>query len=1429
MRPEYNYTLLDFLTHFGRSCTSGYLRQSAIHKRQTFEYFAFWILITAISLGIERPALSQSNNSPVSDWRAGLSKVDITPKYPIRLSGYGSRSESTEQIATPLHIRCLALENQANEIHLILSVESIGLPGEMTHQVTKAIQDLYSIPRERIVVCSTHTHCAPALGKQLSNIFSTPLNEQEAANAEQYGLFLIEQITKSVEYAIESMQPADLSYACGNATFAANRRVLTNGKWSQFGIQDDGPVDHSVPLLKIQNRKGVILGLIFNYACHCTTLGGDYNEINGDWAGYASRILEQEFPNAVALCTIGCGADANPNPRGSVADAIEHGQTLASEIKRLADGSSEPVTSNLEAHFDYASLNFNLPTQEELRERLDDSDNQTRRHAERQLAILKEHGRLPATYPVPIQSWRFGDQLGMIFLGGEVVADYALRIRKELGRPNLWVTAYANDVMGYVASERMIAEEGYEYSRSSIYYGLPGPWASGTEDKLIERMSEVFTDRGRSKPLDTNNAIQSFELPEGYTIELVASEPLIRDPINLAFDAAGDMWVVEMGGYPEKENGGRIKRLRDQNHDGMFDESITLLKDLSFPTGVLPWGNGVLISIAPDIVFAADTNDDGVADLVEPLYSGFGLANPQHRINGFTYDLDHSVHLASGDNLGDIKSVKTDEVMSASGRDVQVWPQDGRMRATSGRSQYVRSRSDWREWFGNDNSRPLFHFPIEEVYWSKNPHIKSAGHTHQLFNPPVAPPVYPLTSTSERFNDLFAASRFTSACSPIFARAPGYDASDIDTNFVSFICEPVHNLVHRTRLENVGATYRANRNNDEYGREFLRSHDPWFRPVRAAIGPDGCLYIVDMYRETIEHPEWIPESWQEQLDLYAGADRGRIYRIRPPGNANPLPDLTKLNGNELVSKLSSDIGALRDLAHQRLIETGNSETTASLKRTIRERDSSPQARVHCAYILAHANELQDEILLELLASHHAGLLYASLPLVEPRLNKSDFFIGSLKKLTNHPDLKVVLRLALTLSACKHEQAGDLLASLAFRTDLDHWTQQAILCASADHADAILDGLLKQDSLGPVLESPVFVSNLVRTVGEQGTNIFERYGFVLENDELAESTKIRFAVTLLNAQQISQDPAQNHLLRTLYNEAISLASNSDHSTSDRRTALQLLGIGLGTPEKESRLLLELIHPSSPSKLQESAIDRYIEINGNHSISSLISIWNSMTSQLRSHCAGRILERRGTSEQLLTAIEEQVIQFDSLPTSARQQLAQTGTRSMRVRAQRLMEQPGDADKKRLISHYQSIDPSHGDEVMGKELFKKHCAVCHSSMTGEDPIGASLDNLSKVDTETLLTAILDPNRAVDPQYHQYLIQLDDGRTIAGRILNESGTSISVAVSDGKRHEISRTEIESMKNIGISLMPEGLEQVLPPEQMTHLIRYLQNNRQRK
>ncbi|QDV81307.1 neutral/alkaline non-lysosomal ceramidase N-terminal domain-containing protein [Stieleria magnilauensis] len=1371
-------------------------------------------------------------------WQAGFAKQDVTPTEPVRMSGYGNRDHASEGVDTPLFVRAVCLESEIDAAQgqplVLLSIDNIGLSGGHTRQLASAIEAEHAIPRERIVFCSTHTHSGPDLGGQLSNIFATPLSQAEAEAAERYRAQLDAAILRAVGLAIGDLQPAQLAYGVGRAGFVANRRVLSDGKWTGFGVQADGPVDHSVPVLRISTPTGQVRGLIFNYACHCTTVGGDYYKINADWAGYAATELEQTFPDAIALCTIGCGADANPNPRGTVDMARMHGQTLATEVERVTRSELPSIDSDVEAHFDYAALSFDLPTHEELQQRLSESRPQTRRHAEHMLKVLKEKGRLPATYPVPIQSWRFGDQLTMIFLGGEVVVDYALRLKNSFDDPNLWVSAYSNDVLGYIASERMRSEGGYEYDRSGIYYSLPGPWAAGSEDLLIRRVEEIVKSSGRPRPQDPATSLKSIHVSDDYQVELVAAEPLVRDPVNIAFGDDGNLWVVEMGDYPEGTDGGRIKSLTDSDGDGTFDKATTFLDGLPFPTGVQPWKDGVLISAAPDVLFARDTTGDGHADDVETIYTGFRLANPQHRINGFTYGLDHSLHLAAGDNLATLTSVATGQTIDASGHDVQIWPDSGRIAVTSGRTQFVRSRDSAGRWFGNSNSLPMFHFPIDDHYLKRNTAVSFSTNKQQLFTPAVAPPVFPLTSAAERFNDLFAANRFTSACSSIIARSPSFAEPE---QTVAFVCEPVHNLVHRAVLQPRGATFRAERLEQETEREFLASTDPWFRPVRALIGPDGMLYVVDMYREVIEHPEWIPDAWQERLDLRSGEQLGRIYRVKPVGEqAAPIPVLRELSNETLVHLLRSPIGPLRDDA-QRLLVHRDADTIRPVLQSMAKDDPSPFARLHALSILATFDALDENTLAAALTDSDPGVLLVAARLSERHVASSEKVLNHLSKLAANQDASVALQAALALGESDSAAAGIALAKIATRSDLDQWLADAVASSATAHAIPIADAVLQQASEHPVQFTEHRVGLLRRvlaTAQQHDAPIEELAAARLGSSELDFETQLRLAECFVGAtgNSVSQQSGLSKVLRPLQQRAERVAVDAAQSESSRCRAVSLISLNLDADGPRTEFLIALLDPATPASVQCEAITGLASQNDNEILNGLIDRWPTLSVTVRDHLVSQLLARRQATEVLLQALQAERIRANELSLATREHLLKSGSQSMRVMAQRIFRSGGSKQRGEIVRDYlakfsarrESLDPSAENELeLGRTLFEKHCGVCHSPDPSGVAIGASLQNLTNRSDAALVEAILDPNRAVEPKYQNYVVQTEEGRTLAGVIESEVGDSLTIAHADGKRTTLRRDQIERIKSTGTSLMPEGFETTLDVEALQAIVRYLQ------
>ncbi len=317
------------------------------------------------------------------------------------------------------------------------------------------------------------------------------------------------------------------------------------------------------------------------------------------------------------------------------------------------------------------------------------------------------------------------------------------------------------------------------------------------------------------------------------------------------------MWVVEMSDYPlgiegKEKAGGRVRFLEDSNDDGVYDTSTVFLEDIPFPTSVYPYNGGTLIVSPPDILFARDAVGDGRADEFSVLYTGLAQGNEQHLANGMNWGLDGWIYLANGDSGGQVRSTQTNAQVDISGRDFRIRPETGEIESIAGRSQFGRNRDSLGNWFGNSNSWPGWHFALDSSYLQRNPHVRYADSRVHLPAPSEEGRVFPTSKTLSRFNDYERSNRFTSACGFMI-----YDDSALGREFIgnSFVSEPVHNLVSRALIHPDGATFRSERAAIDTNSEFLSSTGNWFRPAAIRSGPDGAIYIVDMYRFAIEHPQ----------------------------------------------------------------------------------------------------------------------------------------------------------------------------------------------------------------------------------------------------------------------------------------------------------------------------------------------------------------------------------------------------------------------------------------------------------------------------------------------------------------------------------------------------------------------------------------------
>jgi hypothetical protein len=417
--------------------------------------------------------------SPSGTYHVGVSKVEITPEYPIRLNGFGFRREESKGVSQPIFARGLAISTSADEAPLVLlAIDSLGVRMDMVDEVARRLMDSHNVPRQNVALTFTHSHCTPKVNGACDNIFSTPIPPQHQQHIDRYTEELTDWLTEAARQAIESRRPARLSWGAGSVGFAKNRRT------------PDGPVDHSLPVLVVRDADSDSIRAVYvSYACHAVVLSFDL--VSGDWPGYAAEMIERQHPGATALVSIGAGSDSNPLS-GVVGDKVEvaegYGLQIADEVTRLLNTDLRAVSGPIRTILNRIDLPLeDLPTREQLEE-LARQENQVGYNARTQLARLDRGEELITKLEYPVQTWSFGDSLCMVFLAGEVCVDYSLRLKQELDRERLWLNAYSNDFCSYIPSERLVQEGRYGGGSETPYFALPTTLKAGLEQLIVDEV-----------------------------------------------------------------------------------------------------------------------------------------------------------------------------------------------------------------------------------------------------------------------------------------------------------------------------------------------------------------------------------------------------------------------------------------------------------------------------------------------------------------------------------------------------------------------------------------------------------------------------------------------------------------------------------------------------------------------------------------------------------------------------------------------------------------------------------------------------------------------------------------------------------------------------------------------------------------------------
>ncbi len=945
-------------------------------------------------------------------------------------------------------------------------------------------------------------------------------------------------------------------------------------------------------------------------------------------------------------------------------------------------------------------------------------------------------------------------------------------------------------------------------------------------------------------PLSPQESLKKIHVREGFEVELVASEPLTIDPVAIDWDAAGRLWVVEMADYPDGmdgkgQAGGRVRVLEDADGDGRYDRQTLFAEELNFPTGILSWRDGVIVTAAPEILLLRDTDGNGRADSREVLVSGLSTGNQQLRANGLRWGLDGWVYCAAGGHYRGYAAetrlrTRVGEVAVGS-RDFRFRPDTGELEPVSGPSQYGRNRDDWGHWFGTQNIRPLWHYVLADEYLRRNPHVAAPDPTKQVVTP-LPPKVFPASSPEKRFHSFNEAGHFTSACSGMIYRDDLLFPRTTSEQH-AFTCEPFHNLVQHNIVTDDGVSFTAHRDAPEGTLDFFASEDRWTRPVMVRTGPDGALWVVDMYRYMIEHPEWLPAAGRDELlpNYRLGDDRGRIYRVFPSGKRPRAPiRLDKLATPELVAALESPNGWQRDQVQMLLNWRADAGAVAPLQR-LATTSPSPLARVHALWALDQLTGLTPPVIIAALRDPHSGVRENALRLAET--SEDTEVIATAAKLTADPDAKVRLQLAFTLGEWKSPVAGEALGRLAVAHAADGFLRAAVFSSAVPHLQALTASMVFSSSPlpGNYLREPLaelavalndrptlalLIEPVVRaddgrfTVGQlDGATTFVDTA-TRRKSSLAELAKGDDATARLLTAALSDFPG------SIFTFARHTLSNDQASLELRAAAAKLVARDPSRRKDALDSLAGLLTPRQPTELQQAALAGLAATGDNAVPAIVLANWLGYSPATRS-VALDVLQSR---EPWAFALLEEIQAGESVPLDAAQRarLLQHSSRRVRDLATRALSAP--SNRAQVIEQYQPALRLVGDVARGQAVFARACITCHKLGDAGGEVGPDLKSVAGHPPEKLLANILDPSADVQPGYHAYQCELADGTELYGLITTETGNSITLKSADGATRTVLRKDIKELRGANVSLMPDGLESGLSPQDLADLIQLLRS-----
>ena len=979
---------------------------------------------------------------------------------------------------------------------------------------------------------------------------------------------------------------------------------------------------------------------------------------------------------------------------------------------------------------------------------------------------------------------------------------------------------------------------------------------------------EVAVDPAKDLPrypaVEPKDAVATWKVKPGFRLKLAAHEPQVRSPNAVSFDERGRMFVVEMIDYSELRDVtphlGRVSMLEDRDGDGIYETSTVFADNLPWPTGIICANGGIYVVATPDVYFFKDTTGTGKADVREVVFTGFGsglkLLNVQGLANCPQWGLDNRIHIqAGGGNRGVVTCLKRPDLkgVELGGKDFWFDPRTHEFGLEAGGAQYGMSFDDYGRKFACSNSDHLQYFLYDDRYAARNPFFSMPSPRQSIAADGGAAEVYRI-SPDEPWRIVRTRWRVAGVVKGLVeggGRVSGYftgatgttvyrgDAYGEDFRNNTFTGDAGGQLVHRKKIYPDGVSLIGRRPDDEQNFEFAASRDTWVRVVNFANAPDGCLHVIDMYREVIEHPWSIPDEIKKHLDLNSGSDRGRIYRLEPERadwQRRASVDLTKANTAELVKTLEHPNGWHRDASARLLYERQDKSAIPLLEKLVSE-STVAVAKLHALGALDGLKALTQPVVHIALRDSDPRVRERGVLMCEKLLlggGSHDELLVELGGFWKEADPRVRLQVAFTLGefhaprllqmdgGIVHEQHGDLVHSLIHNNDNEPWIRAAVFSGCKDRTALVFNGLTFQRTAEKV-EAQKALLEAIQMIGvaNRKDEIASVIQFISRSSSQSASLRA-LAEGLKRAGTSIAKVDTDNKLTAVFAKAAATVRDENASGAARIEAMHL--VTLDDPKQAVPALLACLGKSQPESVQSAAVSALGQLGGSDVSDTFIAHWPDFSEKARTAAFAVMLARPERATALLNAIDAKHIAAGELTASDVQSLFKHKDPAVAKLADKVLAELKPPSRASVVAKFQPALAAKGDAARGREVYAQRCVACHRIGEQGIQLGPDLITVKAKGRDGILAAILDPNKEVAPQFIAYTVETKDGQSLTGFITKDDASGLTLKMIGGAEQTIPRNQIKGSSSSGLSLMPEGIEAGMDVQAMADLLTFIED-----